>query len=67
MSKKGAVPLLDDDVLEEISTKAAAPYARDPKKKLDNKFIDLVRLFPPLPKKGTFDVNTIKKSVYFFS
>lgn len=31
------------------------------------KFVDLCDLLPPLPKKGTFDVETIKKSQYFFS
>lgn len=34
---------------------------------LASKFIDLVDVLPPLPKKGEFDVNTIKKSLYFFS
>jgi DNA-directed RNA polymerase, mitochondrial len=33
----------------------------------NKKFIDLVDLLPPLPKKGTFDVKTIKNSLYFFS
>ena len=30
-------------------------------------FVRLVDLLPPLPSKGEFDVNTIKKSLYFFS
>ncbi|KAG6329701.1 hypothetical protein ID866_9388 [Astraeus odoratus] len=34
---------------------------------LANKFISLPTLFPPLPKKGDFKVETIKKSLYFFS
>ncbi|KAI0798166.1 DNA/RNA polymerase [Abortiporus biennis] len=34
---------------------------------MSNKFIELTELFPPLPKKGGFDVSTIKKSLYFFS
>ena len=33
----------------------------------DGRFIDLCALFPPLPKKGNFDVKTIKQSQYFFS
>ena len=33
----------------------------------DLQFVDLVDILPPLPKKGQFDVNTIKKSLYFFS
>jgi DNA-directed RNA polymerase len=31
------------------------------------KFVNLVDLLPPLPKKGDFNVKTIKKSQYFFS
>jgi DNA-directed RNA polymerase, mitochondrial len=32
-----------------------------------SEFIDLVKLLPPLPKKGDFNVKTIKQSQYFFS
>jgi DNA-directed RNA polymerase len=35
--------------------------------KVQNSFIDLTKLLPPLPKKGNFEVSTIKKSLYFFS
>lgn len=35
--------------------------------KLQNSFIDLTKLLPALPKKGSFEVSTIKKSLYFFS
>ena len=31
------------------------------------RFVELTKLFPPLPKKGNFEVNTVKKSLYFFS
>ncbi|KDQ52445.1 hypothetical protein JAAARDRAFT_138907 [Jaapia argillacea MUCL 33604] len=31
------------------------------------KFVDLADVLPPLPEKGNFDVNTIKRSLYFFS
>ncbi|KAI0052454.1 DNA/RNA polymerase [Auriscalpium vulgare] len=34
---------------------------------LQGKFVNLVDLLPPLPKKGEFDVNKIQSSVYFFS
>ncbi|KAG0702802.1 hypothetical protein DFH29DRAFT_982201 [Suillus ampliporus] len=34
---------------------------------LADKFVDLSAVLPPLPKKGDFDVETIKKSQYFFS
>jgi DNA-directed RNA polymerase len=33
----------------------------------DGRFIDLCTILPPLPKKGSFDVKTIKESQYFFS
>ena len=33
----------------------------------DGRFIDLCAVLPPLPKKGSFDVKTIRKSQYFFS
>lgn len=35
--------------------------------KLLGKFVELSDLLPPLPKKGTFEVETIKGSQYFFS
>lgn len=31
------------------------------------KFVELTKLLPPVPKKGNFEVNTVKKSLYFFS
>jgi DNA-directed RNA polymerase len=34
---------------------------------LMGKFVNLTDLLPPLPKKGDFDVETIKGSQYFFS
>lgn len=34
---------------------------------MPNRFVDVTDLLPPLPQKGTFDVSTIKGSLYFFS
>lgn len=34
---------------------------------VEAKFIDLADVLPPLPEKGGFDVNEIKRSQYFFS
>lgn len=34
---------------------------------LVSKFVNLVDILPPLPKKGDFDVQTIRNSQYFFS
>ena len=31
------------------------------------RFVEVTKLFPPIPKKGNFEVNTVKKSLYFFS
>lgn len=31
------------------------------------KFVDLADVLPPIPAKGSFDVNEIKRSLYFFS
>lgn len=33
----------------------------------DPEFVELTKLLPRLPKKGNFEVNTVKKSLYFFS
>ena len=30
-------------------------------------FYELADLIPPIPEKGSFDVNEIKRSMYFFS
>ena len=63
----------DDEAHDE--TPAVKPRAKRRTKKqiladealLQDRFIDLVDLLPPLPKKGDFKVETIKKSQYFFS
>jgi len=31
------------------------------------RFVELTKLLPPMPKKGNFEVNAVKKSLYFFS
>lgn len=31
------------------------------------RFVELTKLLPSVPKKGTFEVNAVKKSLYFFS
>ena len=35
--------------------------------KFKAKFVDLADILPPIPAKGSFDVNEIKRSLYFFS
>ena len=46
---------------KEIEASAAGTLTQEPK------FVELTKLFPPLPEKGNFEVNTVKKSLYFFS
>lgn len=60
------------DELEELSRtprgkKAAAVAAADAANLLTGKFVNLTELIPPLPDKGSFEVESIKKSQYFFS
>ncbi|KAF9522502.1 hypothetical protein CPB83DRAFT_911296 [Crepidotus variabilis] len=58
---------LENDA-ELSSTKLSKGKADKPTASLlAGKFIDLTDLIPPLPDKGTFDVENIKKSQYFFS
>ena len=47
--------------------KAALLERLPPKHPLDTHFIELTSLLPPVPKRGDFDVNKIKQSLYFFS
>ena len=49
------------------SAKADSEEGADIDDVISEKFVDLVDILPPLPKKGEFDVSTIKKSLYFFS
>jgi DNA-directed RNA polymerase, mitochondrial len=67
--KKSAKATSDDAEAE-----SAAEECEDEVNELDaanarllGKFVDLIDLMPPLPKKGDFDVETIKGSQYFFS
>lgn len=47
--------------------KAALMERLPPKHPLDAHFIELTSVLPPVPKRGDFDVNRIKQSLYFFS
>lgn len=64
--KRGRPPkaLLEDEA-EEDDAKSADEF--DVHSPFADKFISLSALIPPLPKKGDFKVETIKKSQYFFS
>jgi DNA-directed RNA polymerase len=43
------------------------PKSVDTDEALRGRFLELTDLLPPLPKKGSFNVETIKGSQYFFS
>lgn len=59
-----------DDEWESQRTKAVRKKKTEEDKaaiELLGKFVDLTDILPPLPKKGGFQVETIKSSQYFFS
>lgn len=43
------------------------PRRRRANGSVENKFYDLAEVLPAIPEKGNFDVNEIKRSLYFFS
>jgi DNA-directed RNA polymerase len=57
--------LEDDDEVEE-RTKSQIKAAAEARL-LDGKFVNLTDLIPPIPDKGSFEVENIKESQYFFS
>lgn len=75
MSEEDADSELSEDEGEGVQVESPqARVAREKKEqqkdaivKLMGKFVNLSDLFPPLPKKGEFDVGIIKQSQYFFS
>ncbi|PFH50361.1 hypothetical protein AMATHDRAFT_4013 [Amanita thiersii Skay4041] len=60
----------DDEDFESPRTKAARKRKEKDEMiaaELYGKFVNLSDILPPLPEKGDFEVETIKKSLYFFS
>ncbi|KAG5335655.1 hypothetical protein C0989_000845 [Termitomyces sp. Mn162] len=57
----------DEETVEVEGDEEGARIKREEFKRLMGKFVNLVDLLPPLPKKGSFRVEQIKKSQYFFS
>ena len=39
----------------------------DAEQVINRRYVDLVDIFPPVPEKGKFNIETIKDSLYFFS
>lgn len=54
---------LEDEEAKELAAKLKA----EEEKQLLHKFVELTTLLPPLPQKGSFDVKSIRDSLYFFS
>ncbi|TFK67999.1 DNA/RNA polymerase [Pluteus cervinus] len=57
----------EDATPRQKATKARKVKAEQAAVSLNGKFVNLTDIIPPLPKKGTFRVQSIKKSQYFFS
>ncbi|GAK65136.1 DNA/RNA polymerase [Moesziomyces antarcticus] len=49
------------------SRKSKAEKDEEWESKFKAKFVNLADILPPIPAKGSFDVNEIKRSLYFFS
>lgn len=68
--KKKSAKATSDDAEAESAAEECDDEVNEPdaaNARLLGKFVDLIDLMPPLPKKGDFDVETIKGSQYFFS
>ena len=66
--KRRSKKVVDEDLEVDLSDDAESEEDLDEgDAHLLGKFVDLCDLLPPLPQKGNFDVETIKKSQYFFS
>ncbi|KDQ17027.1 hypothetical protein BOTBODRAFT_129343 [Botryobasidium botryosum FD-172 SS1] len=52
----------EEDDMEESEVDSKAPTTP-----VMGKFVDLIDILPPLPKKGDFSVATVERSLYFFS
>ncbi|KAG5643187.1 hypothetical protein DXG03_001391 [Asterophora parasitica] len=57
----------DEEALSHAAKLKAKAHADQAMRQLMGKFVNVVDLLPPLPEKGGFKVETIKKSQYFFS
>ncbi|KAF7331179.1 DNA-directed RNA polymerase [Mycena sanguinolenta] len=57
----------DEEALAVADKEAAIRIKKEEERLLLHKFVDLTSLLPPLPKKGSFEVKSIKDSPYFFS
>ncbi|KAI5119282.1 hypothetical protein M0805_008061 [Coniferiporia weirii] len=64
LTPAGRVGLKSAEGVNNMDAAAKAAYMR---KQVMNRFVNLVDVLPPLPKKGDFDVQRIKQSKYFFS
>jgi DNA-directed RNA polymerase, mitochondrial len=56
-----------DEILAEVAEEGDSEGNEPVDPSLVGKFVNLIDLIPPLPKKGDFNVQEIKQSPYFFS
>ncbi|KAF5329259.1 hypothetical protein D9619_009016 [Psilocybe cf. subviscida] len=70
-AKEKAEAIVDEDAVDEAESEECEDdkkkKAEKPKHLVKSRFIPLVDLLPPPPSKGTFLVEHIKESQYFFS
>jgi len=57
----------DTEDAEDIDPKVVEAALREAEEIFQERWINLTELLPPLPKKGQFEVENIKRSQYFFS
>jgi DNA-directed RNA polymerase len=51
----------------EKKTRRSTPRKADISKLVDQKYVNLIDVLPPVPEKGKFDIQVVKDSSYFFS
>jgi len=57
----------DDETVKKVRRRRTKKEMEDSTNSGVGRFVKLTDLLPPIPKKGSFDVGTIKRSQYFFS
>lgn len=57
----------EDDVSIETKSRKRRPKKIDVSHEMDDKYVNLLDVLPPLPEKGRFDIQVVKDSPYFFS
>lgn len=58
---------VSDSDLDAVDESASSKHTQASYALVGGKFVNFVDLLPPIPQKGTFQVEDIKQSPYFFS